>query len=63
MMNTCCQIKLNHEGHDGENTIANTRGACARRSSRNFLNDGDDGSGFDRRRLGLVGNQLAQERN
>jgi len=27
------------------------------------LNDGNDGSGFDGKRLGFVGDQLAQERN
>jgi hypothetical protein len=30
---------------------------------RAFSSDGNDGSRFDRKRLGLVGDQLAQERN
>jgi hypothetical protein len=34
-----------------------------RRKRQAFLSDGNDGCGFDDRRLGLVGDQLAQERN
>ncbi|MGA7273671.1 MAG: hypothetical protein WBX14_02400, partial [Candidatus Udaeobacter sp.] len=47
---------------DGEDTIANMRAACAPRNSLHS-SDRNDGSGFDNRRLGLVGDQLAQERN
>ena len=47
---------------DGEDTIASTRAACAPRNSRR-LSDRNDDSGFDERRLGLVCDQLAQERN
>jgi hypothetical protein len=31
--------------------------------TRRFLGDGNDGNGLDERRLGFVGDQLAQERN
>ena len=34
-----------------------------RRKGQAFLSDGNDGCGFDERRLGPVGDQLPQERN
>jgi hypothetical protein len=46
--------------------VAQRRGYSDRSNaerSQAFLSDGNDGCGFDDRRLGLVGDQLAQERN
>ncbi len=45
--------------------VAQRRG-CSHRTQkrvRRFSSDGNDGWGFDDRRLGLVGDQLAQELN
>ena len=46
--------------------VAQRRGYSDRsnaESGQAFLSDGNDGCGFDKRRLGLVGDQFAQERN
>ena len=46
--------------------VAQRRGYSDRSNAERgqaFLSDGNDGCGFDERRLGLVGDQLPQERN
>ena len=48
--------------HSSRRAQSSTRAACAP-GVRGVLSDGNDGSGFDGSCLGLVGDQLAQERN